>query len=413
MRSLSHPIPQVQRRSGFSLVELLVSITIFVILATLSLSAFRDSKHDKVAAASRQLVASINGARSRAVKTQEPRGIRLIRDRDDPWLITGIQYIGMGQLTSGTVRVQINQQGLVQLRLPGNQSGVWNDLFNQGLLRPGARIRIPANEFGRWYVISSQGFSPATDTMQIVGLIDNANWNTSAGKYELDPQAPNTPGFQGTPDESSDVNGNGILDQWSNTAPIPYLIRLAPHELPDTEPINFPSGVVIDLLASQFPNSWKALEDVNQNGFLDNNENDGLVINGGAYPDDDADGILDEINFDIPVSPNGTVTGPLTGAGPIILYICARDDVERKQVRSGYDPVTTGFARASGVRPPQVPGDFENYSTPDAPSSERKLVVLIPQTGLLFISDVQGVDVASDGWADDPFAYARAGREGR
>lgn len=374
-------------RRGFSLVELLVSITIFVILATISLSAFRDSKHDKVASASRQLVASIGGSRSRAAKSLEPRGIRLLRDPTDYTLITGIQYIGMNQITSGTARVQMNAAGNVRLRLPGSATGSWAVLRNEGLLKPGARIRLPANEFGRWYVISSQGFSPNTDTMFIVGLIDHAQWNERQNWYELEPVAPSTAQFQGQ---------NG----WSNTAPIPYLLRLAAQELPETEPILFPPGVVIDLQSSIVPTAWQAFEDTNQNGVLDPNENDGLT----TAPPDNADGILDDVNFDIPVSPNGTVSGPLTGSGPIMLYLCARDDVDRMRALPGY---------AIG----RIPGDFENYTNPDHPSSERKILTLIPQTGLLYVSNVNGSDGdtsgADYGYADNPFSYARAGKEGR
>lgn len=449
MRSLSR---YRRTRSAFTLVELLVSITIFVILATLTISAFRDSKHDKVASAARQVTASINGARSRAVKAGEPRGIRLIRDPNDPWLITGVQYIGSGQVTNGSARVQINQRGDVRLRLPAAQTGVWNDLSNLGLFKAGARIRIPADETGRWYTVATNGFSPATDTIEIVGKLERSQWSDAAQplpRYapnpfiyspqrnyfhiedNIDPQliVPNTAAFQGTPDEDAnnngtmepgeDVNSNGFLDRWTNTVPIAYLLRLNTQELPDTEPISFPPGIVIDLLASQFPNSWKAFEDVNQNGLLDASENDGNVFSGNAYPDDDADGVLDEVNFDIPISPSGAVVGPLLGSGPIILCVCARDDIDRKQALAGYDPATTGFRRAGGTfRTPQVPGDFENYSDPnsaaynaEAPSSERKLVTLIPQTGLVYVADVLGTDADTNGWADTPFTYARTGRE--
>ncbi len=87
-----------------------------------------------------------------------------------------------------------------------------------------------------------------------------------------------------------------------------------------------------------------------------------------------------------------------------MLYLCARDDVDRMRAMSGY---------AIG----RIPGDFENYSNPDHPSSERKILTLIPQTGLLYVSDVNGSDGdtsgADYGYADNPFSYARAGKEGR
>ncbi len=89
-----------------------------MILATISLSAFRDSKHDKVASESRQLVASIGGSRSAPPVAGAP-GIRLLRDPTDYTLITGIHIFGMNQITSGTARVQMNAAGNVRLRTSG------------------------------------------------------------------------------------------------------------------------------------------------------------------------------------------------------------------------------------------------------------------------------------------------------
>ncbi len=42
-------------------------------------------------------------------------------------------------------------------------------------------------------------------------------------------------------------------------------------------------------------------------------------------------------------------------------------------------------------------GDFENYTNPDHTSSERKILTLIPQTGLLYVSNVNGSDGDTSG----------------
>lgn len=410
------------RRAGFSLIELLVSISIFVILATLALSAFRDSKHDKMASASRQISAAIGGARSRAAKSAEPRGIRLLRDKQDPSLISGLQYVGESQLFNGTLRVQIDSAGVVQLKTV--QLGDWATIRNEGMLKPGNRIYIrtyspddtnPSDSIstaGRWYTIATQGFDPDNHKMQIVGAIDGAQWNPTAlgtgpggggGAYQFYPYLSNTVG--------------GGEPAFSNTLPIPYLLRLAPQELPETEPINLPPGAVVDLESSRIPTSWENFEDLNQNGILDGTEDSN--INGNPLRSGRNNGILDDVQFDIPVSPNGTVTGPLNGSGPIYLYLCARDDVDR--MRAMRSNSSGGVFAAT-----RIPGDFENGYGPDHPSSERRLICIIPQTGLVYVSAVNGYDREADptssfynvsvpgyGYADDPYSLARQGREDR
>ncbi len=405
------------RRAGFSLIEMLVSIAIFVILATLALSAFRDSKHDKVASASRQVFASIGGARSRAAKAVEPRGVRLQQSKLDYRLISSIQYVGQSQMYDGTLRVQIDSAGTVQLK--SAQGGDWQILRNEGLLRPGSRIFLrtanpnatvltAANSIGgRWYTVATSGFDPDNDKIRIVGLVDGARWNASAnsgsGAYQSDPVAA----------------VDAAEPTFSNTFPVPYLLRLSPQELPDAEAINLPPGMVIDLPSSRIPASWAAFEDVNQNGTLDGTEDTNGLPSRPGYNN----GILDDVKFDIPVSPNGTVSGAISGSGAIYLYLCHIDDVDRMRSMAGY-PASAALTLAPTYL---IPGDFENGSVapygPDHPSSERKLVCIIPQTGLVYIAPVNGADLHTngvlplnnipDGWADDPYSFAREGREDR
>ena len=398
---------QRSSRAGFSLIEMLVSIAIFVILATLALSAFRDSKHDKVASASRQIFASIGGARSRAAKAVEPRGVRLQQSKLDYRLISSLQYVGQSQMYDGYLRVQINSSGTVQLKT--TQAGDWQILRNEGLLRPGSRIYLrtsnpnsttptAANSTGgRWYTVATPGFDPDNDKIRIVGLIDGTQWNASANS--------GLGAFQSYPAAAVDA----AEPTYSNTYPIPYLLRLSPQELPEAETIKLPPGMVIDLPSSRIPASWAAFEDVNQNGTLDGTEDTNGLPSRPGY----SNGILDDVKFDIPVSPNGTVSGAISGSGAIYLYLCHIDDVDRLRSMSGY-PSSAALTLAPTYL---IPGDFENGTAapygPDHPSSERKLVCIIPQTGLVYIAPVNGADADNDGWADDPYSFAREGREDR
>ena len=167
--------------------------------------------------------------------------------------------------------------------------------------------------------------------------------------------------------------------------------------------------MVIDLPSSRIPASWAAFEDVNQNGTLDGTEDTNGLPSRPGYNN----GILDDVKFDIPVSPNGTVSGAISGSGAIYLYLCHIDDVDRMRSMTGY-PASAALTLAPTYL---IPGDFENGTAapygPDHPSSERKLVCIIPQTGLVYIAPVNGADADNDGWADDPYSFAREGREDR
>ena len=275
----------------------------------------------------------------------------------------------------------------------------------------------------RWYTIGSQGFAPAGEDVNNNGSLDTGEDLNGSGALEIEQRlqivgmvdgAPwtITPAFpagiwQAQPDVAPPALYNSTL---SDTVPVPYLMRLSPQELPDTEPINLPPGMVVDLASSRVPPAWYTFEDTNQNGQLDPNEDDGNT----SLPNDNGNGVLDDVTFDIPVSPNGTITGPLTGSGPIYLYLCPRDDVDRmRAMLSTANGGVYGVNYAAGL----IPGDFENGSVapygPDHPSSERKIVCIIPQTGLVYIAAVNGVDANNDGWADDPYSLAREGREDR
>src|SRR5258708_37188424 len=83
----------MKRRNGFTLVEMLVVITIILVLASLTFAVFRGNSTDKMRSAARIAQSAFLGAKDRALHAKELRGIRLTRDTTDPTLINGFIYL--------------------------------------------------------------------------------------------------------------------------------------------------------------------------------------------------------------------------------------------------------------------------------------------------------------------------------
>jgi len=397
---------------GFTLVELLISISIFVILATISLSAFRGSDKDKITAASRQVQAVFNGARSRAAKSGEPRGVRLLLDPADQRCVNALQYIGASTYHTGTARIQLaasdrdssnNPRALC--RIVCEQNGEWAELNTQGLLDVTARIRIPADSSGHWYTMTNINTTTGTGTVR--QLPSGAVWNatcaydsgtmSNVGSFQFSPAGPLNTGTART----------SAPDFYSNTVPISYLLRLEPQPLPNTTPISLPPGVVIDLDASRVPAGWRQSEDLDRDGTLDSGEDldgDGQLNFSGRY----APNFPTPSNLDIMFGPDGTATGAFAALGPLFLTIAHVSDVELARPMRVVDNVTTRL-------PAIVPGDFQDsYGSPqDFPNKERRVVAIYPQTGNVFVSQLNGASTNGYRLADNPFDYAYAGRDSK
>ena len=423
MRSASHGRPTsrcrvstrrgVFPRSGFTLVELLVSISVFIILAVIALSAFRGNSKDKITAGARQVQAVFNGAKSRAAKSGEPRGVRLLLDPNDGRVVQALQYIGSASYHSGTVRVQVapsDAAGSVG-RIVCEEVDEWLDLQQQGLLGTTARIRIPADHTGRWYTMNSINATTGVGQLNQMPIgatwDDDPSWDTSVmgavDTFQMQPRGARNTGVARTTAPST----------YSNTLAIPYLLRLEPQPLANSTPVNLPPGVVIDLDGSRVPANWRRQEDANQNGSLNGGEDldgNGQLDFSAYYAPNFPTGYLNgPTHLDIMFGPNGTATGDFAALGPIFLTIAHVGDVELSRTLRYVNGTTTNY-------PAIVPGDFQEsfgMDVNDFPNKERRAVAFYPQTGNVFISLVNGTGVDADHIATDPFSYAYAGRDSK
>lgn len=343
-------------RRAFTLVELLVAISILVLLTALVLASFRRSDADRLNASARMLQSYFEGARSRAISDDRPRGVRLIRSTSDPGVVSSVAYIGSPGFDGddGATATVVYDLGVGMWRMV-NTSGKWQRLApksaanpnGRDLIRPGLRIEAPRDS-GSWYVVSPFQF----DT-QI-----NAGGFYIEGHYT--PSVPDgSGGYLAQPDQ------------------VPYRLELASTILPNTEPVQLQNGIVIDLDASQIPPSWR----------------DNPLAPSTPPP-------LMDILFDS----RGSPTGPIATAGLIHLYVTTIADVEMTR---GQDPnhPHSGTATGSFVFP-YVPA-----RAPVVPKTEPYVLTLFTQSGQVTTGRVDATNTNSDPWADDPYSYARRGRE--
>jgi prepilin-type N-terminal cleavage/methylation domain-containing protein len=351
-------MPSRTDRPGFTLVELLVVISILMILAVLVWAVFKPSNTDRLRSAARIAQSAVLGAKDRALHAKDLRGVRLIRDTTDPTLAPGFVYVQplpMLSYPAGSFRLDrldVNPHDNVPdsadiMIVRGNSAPAtpavdW-DAKTQFFANPG-RIRIPTGT-GQWYTFtwSPTGSYPLSAANEVLQLVTPFVQQPTDPVYAY--PASMTGWLPSSPFSSCDIQlGNDVL--------------------PFHQPISLPSGIVIDLK------------------YCSANIQTLAGIGGTTTP-----------VVDIMFSPRGGVSGYLSALGP--LHFLLRD---LKSATAGVDAT--------------------NLAAVQAANADLLVLTIFPQTGLVQVFEVDPTDVrdntsgaaGSDGLADDLFAFARQGK---
>lgn len=302
--------------AGFTLVELLVVISILAILAVITVSSINLAlSSDRTRGASRQVQSYLSGARDRAIYAKEPRGVRFLLDADNPTAVTSMVYIAPSPYwIQGVIRMEridnppdgtADSPNVMHVRGAGVD---WSFLKARGQLVNGARIRIPGDENGTWYNIDVDN-SILTSSDQILRLTT---------PYR-DP---------GTSDP------NEVVAFAPGSGPSTYQLELPPVVLSGEEPTLLPSGTAIDLDRSYLPASWRSSIISNgpdgqpgRAGVDDNSSGGADDLSERLWPGSD-DYRLYSSHLDLMFSPRGYVAGREAGNGKIHFVIDTLENIQ-------------------------------------------------------------------------------------
>ena len=356
-----------QQRSGFTLVELLVVISVLLILMTMTISAVNFAFSDEeVGSAARQVQSSLEGARTRAIRAKAPRGVRFFRDTElgasstaGLGLITSMAYVAPGTTwDEGNIRLErAAAADTLATIVAGNWETFWWELYHRDQLTLGMRIKIPNAPSGTWYTIVGLGTAITTGT----------------GPTAFDPNNPYPMKLTIAPAYRDPATSPvGTVEAYADGGPTNYELELPPQILP-TQPVLLPEGTCIDEISSA---------------------NLPIVVTDPSFPS--------QPFFDIMFAPRGTVIGPAASSGIMHFYVCEtqssfafRDFLTENSV----DP-------APGV--PIVPADDFSLGGQNQAAGRRAVVTTFTQTGRIAASELNPTDGgdADVGVADDPYQFA-------
>ena len=373
MRSCSRSTPRrTAVRSGLTLIELLIVVTIFLVLTTFTVVAVDFTfEAERVSSGARQVQSLLEGARDRAIRAREPRGVRFLLDPDpaNGRMVSSMVYIGAADSWSqGTIELRREDvspaDGVADqedvLIVAGSLDTLWSKLSQRGFLgikgQETPRIKIPGDKNGTWYRVQTNLLGADPLNPNVLRLVH---------PYR-------DPG-------TTEISEIQAFD--AGSGPSTYILELPPRVLPDADPVLLPEGVVIDLDASAVPTDWRP-----------------AASSGYSVPYSS--------RMDLMFSPRGTLIGTTAGTGLTHFYIALREDVQNATDASR-PPVNVGDR-------PKVPTDILFSSLADGGTipvvGDRCLVTVFASTGKVssHAINLDNTD-AFPNWLDDPFLFAELG----
>lgn len=214
------------RRSGFTLIEMIVVIVVVLVVSGLAISlAAPDNNARRLRESARQVQAMLQGARAKAIETGRPVGVLIEPDGVAPFRASSLQNIEVASSYAGDLldsRVTINIPNFSDLT-KGQVVLNGSDVGWQGLLKVGDLIRF--NNQGHFYRIVGPADPMSTSVPPTLDF--------TSGVWEI------------VSTDAAIPTGWGYL----NAPGVQYEVVRQPETSAGT-PLEIPDGVTIDLTLS-------------------------------------------------------------------------------------------------------------------------------------------------------------------
>lgn len=383
-QKLQHPDSAfTSKRSGFTMVELLIAVSILLVLAGITVSTLNYSaEKEKISNGTRDMQTYLKGARDRAIFRRSPTGVRLILDDSgptnnagNPITVSSMVYIGSPEPFVGQLSIdRTGQQTLILITSGGDGNPGAPGVDDDGDMM----MDNHTDEF------LSQAPS-ATDDIDVTAewdRLENLGLLSAGVEIDLTPAGGDTLTF--TLQKNTDPMATAWT-QWQLTSAYPgganinnyvdvaFSIELRPAVLPNQQARELPRGVVLDLEACRragtIPSSWSTQDPSSPTPVFGGQNNQ-------LYSD----------YMDIMFSPRGVGFGQWASEGQIQLLFVDSADIEKTTYNAA----------------------MYNYTTRDEVGRER-VISINAQSGNISMTSLNLADSDSNNILDDPFLYAETG----